>query len=441
MAKDLDPKNTVPELQVERKATDIFVGNKVFPEASAVFTSRSQTLTEVLKTACIVLDTNALLVPYGIGAQTLAQVEATYKGLLNEKRLVIPAQVAREFARNRVTKLSELHQRLSRRRSQLQPFQQGNYPLLEAVPEYENLRETEDQLDALISKYRQQLGSVIDHLAAWEWNDPVSVLYNRLFPAEAVFDTSKPLEDIRQEHVRRFSSKIPPGYKDNAKDDEGIGDLLIWMTILEVGSHRKTSVIFVSGEEKSDWWHRSENQHLYPRYELVDEFRRASTGHSFHIIKFSRLLELFGASTTVVAEIRKEEEIASPEIPLTRHSAAHLRSIEAERAVASWLMQLGFEVSPATSPYRYDYVVEGNGTVFAVDVMSIRNPLVLQQRFKELSRRQREASDLPLTVVAVGESVDDVHRAETVWSKLDPPFRLCAGILTASGSFTALRPL
>ncbi len=46
---------------------------------------------------------------------------------------------------------------------------------------------------------------------------------------------------------------------------------------------------------------------MYPRYELVDEFRRKSGGQSFHMVKFSRFLELYGATNEVVEEIKKEE--------------------------------------------------------------------------------------------------------------------------------------
>jgi hypothetical protein len=63
-----------------------------------------------------------------------------------------------------VGKFAELYQRLSRRRSQLQPFQQGSYPLLENLQEYQRLREVEDQLDRLITEYRKLLTSVINHI-------------------------------------------------------------------------------------------------------------------------------------------------------------------------------------------------------------------------------------------------------------------------------------
>jgi DNA-binding response OmpR family regulator len=77
-------------------------------------------------------------------------------------------------------------------------------------------------------------------------------------------------------------------------------------------------VFFVSGDEKPDWWHRSEGQTLYPRYELVDEFRRHSEGQSFHIIPFSQFLEIYGASQSIVQEVRREEVKVSQELEVTR---------------------------------------------------------------------------------------------------------------------------
>ncbi|MEL7408280.1 MAG: PIN-like domain-containing protein, partial [Cyanobacteria bacterium J06558_2] len=70
---------------------------------------------------------------------------------------------------------------------------------------------------------------------------------------------------------------------------------------------KEKDVIFVSGDQKSDWWHRVENQALYPRYELVDEFRRESNGFSLHIITFANFLNLYGATKDIVKEVRDEE--------------------------------------------------------------------------------------------------------------------------------------
>jgi DNA-binding NarL/FixJ family response regulator len=122
-----------------------------------------------------------------------------------------------------------------------------------------------------------------------------------------VLDPPLEKQKIQEDLLRRKIHHLPPGYKDSSKDDEGIGDLLIWYTILEIGKSRKKSVIFVSGEEKSDWWYKSEGQTLYPRYELTDEFRRFSEEQSFHIISFSNLLDLYDVSEDVISEVREKE--------------------------------------------------------------------------------------------------------------------------------------
>ena len=82
---------------------------------------------------------------------------------------------------------------------------------------------------------------------------------------------------------------------------------MIWKTILELGKAQKKDAILVSGEEKPDWWHKSEGQPLYPRFELFDEHRRISEGCSFHIVSFSKFLDLYGASEQVVEEVRQTE--------------------------------------------------------------------------------------------------------------------------------------
>ena len=81
-------------------------------------------------------------------------------------------------------------------------------------------------------------------------------------------------------------------------------------TILDVARSQKKDVVFVSGDQKPDWCVKVNNTTLYPRYELINEFCLASDGKSFHIVKFSDFLELFGAKAEVIEEIRKEEDIA-----------------------------------------------------------------------------------------------------------------------------------
>ncbi len=286
---------------------DIFIANSTYPEAEAIFRARIKSLQDIKEDCFVVLDTNALVVPYTISPKSLAEIQSVYQKLVGKSRLVIPGQVAREFAKQRANKIAELFQQLNRKVNGLPQLQKGKYPLLENLPSYQAAIKIEAELDEILQRYKQSISDVLNHVREWRWNDPVSSLYSELFSKGVVLDPPLEKQQIREELIRRQIHHLPPGYKDSSKDDEGIGDLLIWYTILEIGKSRKKSVIFVSGEEKSDWWYKSEGQTLYPRYELTDEFRRSSEEQSFHIISFSNLLDLYGVSADVILEVREKE--------------------------------------------------------------------------------------------------------------------------------------
>ncbi len=123
------------------------------------------------------------------------------------------------------------------------------------------------------------------------------------------------MEEITQALDYSVANKLPPGYKDASKDDHGIGDQLVWRCIIAIAKEKRLPIVFVSGDVKSDWFYRAEGKALFPRFELVDEIRRTSGGKSFHIINFSEFLALFGANTTAVDEVQKEEIRATVFIP------------------------------------------------------------------------------------------------------------------------------
>jgi uncharacterized protein YutE (UPF0331/DUF86 family)/exonuclease VII small subunit len=251
-----------------------------------------------------------------IGKESLSQIRETYRKLVTATRLIVPGQVAREFANNRANKILELFQQLNRKQSSIPNLQKGKYPLLESLSEYKETIRLEKQIDGLLKEYKKAIANVLEHIRSWIWNDPVSLLYSELFTKDVIFELSFDKEKVQEELSRRQLHKIPPGYKDAGKDDSGVGDLLIWLTILEIGRSKKKDIIFVSSDQKTDWWHRIEGQALYPRYELIDEFRRESGGCSLHIIPFSSFLDLYGASESVVEEVREEESRVSVEFSL-----------------------------------------------------------------------------------------------------------------------------
>ncbi len=291
---------------MKKEESDLFRNLKIYPNTDWIFNSQLLSINDVKNECIFILDTNVLLLPYSAGSESLSAIKKLFSKLCEEGRLFIPDQAVREFANNRPDKLKDIFQQLSRKHSSIQNLNVGNYPLLGEIEEYIAVIDLERELNDKLKEYRNALNKLTNHVKLWNWNDPVSLMYKEIFNAKTIIDLEIDHDKVRENLRYRYTNKIPPGFKDADKPDEGIGDLLIWLAILDVAKKGK-HVIFVSGDEKNDWFHRSEKQALYPRFELISEFLTVSDGKSFHIIRFSEMLNLLGADQTVVKEIAVEE--------------------------------------------------------------------------------------------------------------------------------------
>lgn len=279
---------------------DPFFADRVYPDAQSIFSWHPKNLNEIKSECLIVLDTNILLAPYTVSQKSLSVIANSYGAIIDKNRMIVPAQAAREFARLRANKLTELHSALADLKSKNLKVDLKSYPLLQDVPEYVELRDVVEKITNASQEYKRTVGKLQEVIESWEWKDPVSQVYKRLFDANVVFDPELDHEYIEKDLTWRNQNGVPPGYKDSGK----VGDLLIWHTILKVGAERKKDLIFVTGDLKADWWHRSNNQNLYPRHELVEEYRRKSEGASFHMLTFPSFLALYEVDPTVVEEVR-----------------------------------------------------------------------------------------------------------------------------------------
>ena len=427
---------------------DIFIKNHVYPDPEGIFSFKPKTVSEAKKTGLIVLDTNTLLVPYIVGRGSLDQIKRTYRQLIKQKRLFVPGQAVREFAKNRTDKLSELYQQFNRR---LTPkyASQGRYPLLESTTEYQGVLVLEQKLSDLEKEYIRAVEKVLDRIRGWGWNDPVSALYRELFSEEAIHDPTFNPDEIRADLDRRKTHKLPPGYKDGSKDDQGIGDLLIWHSILDLAAKKKETIIFVSSDQKPDWWCQSEGQALYPRYELVDEFRRASGGQTILIVKFSELMEIFGAEKAVVQEVRQQEV----QIEYVSRSNLEARDFGqlAENAVYDWLVENNPEASVEINkrPSQFDtLVIQKNGEMIGVEVKAFRTPSSILASAKEWKMEkdyalpdQHLVDQFYLVVILNKEQCFDQRtliklKNSFLHTKI-PEFSLICGYLTEDHKFVA----
>lgn len=298
----------VKEEEPESEHDQIFAAEDVLPDASILFEEEPRSLTVVIDAADVVLDTNVLLIPFGATASSLQQIADIYLKLKEENRLFVPAQVAREYVKNRPVKLGQLDKNIGDQVSRLTVPEKFSYPILESSPEFDELNGLLEQLVELKKEIKSVTSEVRRSIREWGANDPVSQAYRPIFTKDIVVAPDYERSELVSEMRRRYRQTLPPGYKDRTKPDQGIGDFLIWKTILYLGARNKRDLVFVSGDEKADWMHGSDGSGFMARYELKAEFRSQSGGCDFYIIPLSKLLELRKAEAGSVDDIRNEEE-------------------------------------------------------------------------------------------------------------------------------------
>jgi hypothetical protein len=152
-------------------------------------------------------------------------------------------------------------------------------------------------------------------------------------------DITKDLDEAK----RRRDNEIPPGYKDAKKPGLGFaGDYLMWNQILSHSKDRKKSVLFVTSENKEDWWEIKNGKTLNPRLELLEEAFEA-TGHKILIYHTDHFLKLHQESITgksdesVLTEIREYYQAREPAVSVVQtehHSDAFSRRGEIRITIA-----------------------------------------------------------------------------------------------------------
>lgn len=298
-------------LKLSNDKNDIFIQNNILPNPSRAFSIETKNLNDLNKDeAIVVLDTNVLLIPFNLNNKTLEEIKNVYKKINNDDRLFIPGQVAREYIKNKPTKIGNIYKNLNDKKSEVKNTKKIDYPVLEVLESYDELKKIEEELNESIKKFKKKIAEIADEIKDWGFNDPVTEVYKSLFSNENIIEFNFEQEskkDIVKDLKTRNKHKIPPGYKDSGKSDLGIGDLLIWKTIIQISNEFDKNIIFITHDQKTDWWHNSNNKNLYPRYELIEEFQRETDGKQVVLTKLTYFLNLYDVDQQIIENIEEEE--------------------------------------------------------------------------------------------------------------------------------------
>lgn len=279
---------------------------KVYPDASNVFTPESASLSESIKTGVIVLDTNTLLFPFKVNKENLTSIVEAYKKLVVQDRLFVPSHAAREFAKNRASRLGDIYSSISNMGAGQRDIKR--YPLLSDIEEYQEIVNLQKSVGEIDKKIKEKIKSVLNTISKFERNDPVSSAYSTIFTKDNIIQHEVSDENIDADFKYRCENKLPPGYKDGSKTSNAEGDLIIWHTILELGKKFKKDLVFISSDGKPDWQYNVDKKPFQTRYELIDEYRRVSEGKSFHIAPLSHLLEALETPESTVHRVEWLED-------------------------------------------------------------------------------------------------------------------------------------
>ncbi len=240
--------------------------------------------------AIFVFDTNVLHSVYRYKASTCEDVLMLMEQL--QKRVWIPHHVALEFHRNRLSVISSQHKKFDDTRKAIKKALDDlkkDLANLQLEKRHSHIDPNPliDGINELMVKYLDELEEQENLCIKVESED---LLLSRI---ESIFDkrvgekpTPDAIKNIMDNGRERYKAFIPPGYKDAVKEKDidnkfthhGIsyerqfGDLIVWKQIIEyVISQEIENIIFVTDDNKEDWWEITQGKTTNFRTELIDE--------------------------------------------------------------------------------------------------------------------------------------------------------------------------
>lgn len=252
--------------------------------------------------ATFVFDTNVFLNLYRYSRKTREALLDSMKDL--KGRIWMPYQVAYEFMKDRPEVIFDsVNRYLQLEESILRPCKE-KLRIKDDDPDFKKLQE---YVGKWIEDYKKT-NLLIDDVS----KDTVLSDILKLFDGK----TGKPfseddLKTIKTEGVERYKNEIPPGYKDKKKvtvdsDNNAYGDLIVWKQILDFAKENKKDIIFVTSDQKEDWWNIIHGKTLGPRVELKKEFYDCA-GTKFHMYSmdgFISNVESVKGNSSIVDEVK-----------------------------------------------------------------------------------------------------------------------------------------
>ncbi|MEE3951646.1 PIN-like domain-containing protein [Peribacillus frigoritolerans] len=245
----------------------------------------------------IIFDTNGFLNIYRYSTETIDQILTVLNSIPKEQFFVL-SQVMEEYNKNRLSAISTEYSKYKEVTKEVErimliakndidkqflKYNKFKFPLVKELGLKIN-----DAIEVITKEAQTYKENIKDEVKKNERvlkEDRVHLFIEELIQSESVGSpfTISTLLQIFAEGEERYKYKIPPGYMDAEKDKkdptlrEKFGDLILWKQLLEVAGSSEIPIIFITHDEKEDWWTLDKNKiPIRPRDELFVEFSEYS---------------------------------------------------------------------------------------------------------------------------------------------------------------------
>lgn len=272
------------------------------------------------KDALVVFDTNILLSLYRLPIEARNEILAVMKEFKN--RLWLPFQVGYEFHEHRLEEANRPVESLKSPADRFSKFSDEIERDYGRNPYISNFKYVKDSLKSLHSRIDKKANEWIAGCPDMMHEDTVLSELTSLYDGKV----GKPYDDARlgeiyKEGIQRYDNDVPPGYKDKNKgtgDRHKYGDLIIWFQILEKAKESNSDILFVTDDQKEDWWGVYKGNIVGPRHELITEFRKSTGNHLLGFYTTERFLYYAKKKSGVSVKTKTLEEVKTPKTDWTK---------------------------------------------------------------------------------------------------------------------------
>lgn len=280
------------------------------------FPLTEQDFKEIIDDSYIIMDTNILLNFYRYSKETTEKLINILEK--NKDRLYLHELVLKEFFKNKDTIIKshcDIKRNIEKSLNKIQDI------FNKEIKNYKHMQVRKKELEKIMGTFESSMKEEIDRYSTDDFKENDYVLDHilDLFNDRMIDDFN---EETRKKEIKtaqdRYKNKIPPGYKDENKDENRMyNDYFIWKQTMDFAEKNKKNIIFITEDKKEDWI-ESTNK---PRLELLNEFYR-KTNQKIYIYDtngFFEAMNIEKLDLDIIKEINKisdlnEEKHSKPRI-------------------------------------------------------------------------------------------------------------------------------